>query len=358
MQDSLAHWLRRALDAIPRRVLAVTPTPLLRLTALEAHLGRESGRPAPRILAKVDAWTGFGLGGNKVRKLEPLLAATGLEGVSCLITAGSPQSNHARVTAAAAAHLGLDCVIVTNGTPARPLRGNARLQTLYGARFRRVERREERDPAMEEEARHVAAAGGSALVIPIGASTPLGALGYVRAALEFADQLRGLERHGAAGSRGRSYARTTAGRLHVFVATSSGGTLAGLWAGLGPAGLSESTLVGVSADASEVEILETAARLSAGALELLRAASNGEPGPFEQPELVADTAFIGGGYGEPTAAGDEATALFGSRAGLLLDPTYTAKAAAGTLDWIREGRVDTEDTVVFWHTGGWPSALG
>ncbi len=340
MDNSLIDATRTALERFPKRRLAHLPTPLLRAEALERSLAAESGRPAPRVLIKMDAWTGFGLGGNKVRKLERILAAERLTGVTCLITAGGPQSNHARVTAAAAAHLGLRCVVVTNGDPQLPARGNAALHTLFGARMVRVADRDDRDPAMSRAAEEVRAGGGHPLVVPIGASTPLGALGYVEAALEFAGQWTSP----AAGD--------TAGRPHVFVSTSSGGTLAGLWAGLGLAGLGGCRLVGVSADVSETEGRSLADGLAGAAERLLEL-----PERSARPELVVDTSAVGAGYGRSTAASLAAAKRFAGEAGVLLDPTYTAKAAAAMLDWILEGRLEPEDTAVFWHTGGWPSGL-
>ena len=333
--------LERTLDGIPRRILAVTPTPLLPLDALRNHLSDRLRRPVPRILAKLDAWTGFGLGGNKVRKLEHEISPDRLAGVTCLVTAGGPESNHARVTAAVAAWLGLDCVLVLNGESSTPDRGNAGLHRRFGARIISVEGREDRDAAMAEAAREVARGGGRARVIPLGASTPLGALGYVRASLELARQLRGATPH---------IEPVEPSELYVFVASSSCGTLAGLFAGLGLVGFTGATLVGVSADASEAEILETTAELAGGAQTLLDMA-------FDGPALVADTSWIGEGYGRPTPASERAARLFGRHAGLVVDQTYTAKAAAGLLDWIEAGRIDPDATVVFWHTGGWPAAV-
>ena len=172
------------LDRIGRTRLGHTPTPLVPAPALAKALG-----VTHPILVKADTWTGFGLGGNKVRKLEYELDPARLVGVTHLITAGGPHSNHCRVTAAAAAHLGLGCTLVVNGEPDDPTRGNARLHRLMGAEIVTVEARQERQPTMEERARSVEASGGRALVIPLGASTPRGALGYVHAARELRDQL-------------------------------------------------------------------------------------------------------------------------------------------------------------------------
>ncbi|MBW3535590.1 MAG: pyridoxal-phosphate dependent enzyme [Gemmatimonadetes bacterium] len=202
-----AAAVRARLAALPRTPLANLPTPLLPARRLAASL---DGRP--EVLVKMDAETGFALGGNKVRKLEHELSPERLEGVTCLVTAGGPQSNHCRVTAAAAARLGLRCVLVVNGPPpAGPPRGNALLHRLFGAEIHVVEDRALRAPTMEDVARREAEAGGRALVVPLGASTPVGALGYARAAAELDAQLP---------ADGRP--------VWVFVASSSCGTLGGL----------------------------------------------------------------------------------------------------------------------------------
>jgi 1-aminocyclopropane-1-carboxylate deaminase/D-cysteine desulfhydrase-like pyridoxal-dependent ACC family enzyme len=323
------------LDALPRRELAFTPTPLLPAHNLRAELGPDS----PSILLKMDGWTGLGLGGNKIRKLEYVLAPEQLEGVDTLITSGGPQSNSCRAAAAAAARLGLKCILVVNGTPPDPPTGNALLHLLFGAEIRSVETREERAPAMEEAAREVEAAGGKAVIVPLGASTPLGALGYVRAAREIHQQLM------AAGG-------WPPDRTWLFVSASSCGTLAGLVLGFSLLGLDNVRLVGVSADVSAREMMEVTDALVAGAGELV-----GWRGRVPEGLYLPDVDRIGAGYGIPTDTSDEATRLFARMEGVVLDPVYTGKVAAGMVAWIREGRIPADDTVVFWHTGGHPALL-
>lgn len=324
------------LDRLPRATLAMTPTPLVRVQALERALAEELGRPVPELLIKLDAYTGFGLGGNKVRKLEYVLSKDRLAGVTHLVTAGGVQSNHARVTAAAAARFGLRCVLVVSGDEPADPRGNARLQRMFGARVITVASRAERSATMLQVSEDISASGGEPMVIALGASTPLGALGYVRAAREFAEQ-----------AAIRRLNRTT-----VFVSSSSCGTLAGLTAGFALAEAPLVDLVGVSADTPRDEMLTETRELARGALQLL-----GWPGDVASQPLDATDAHIGPGYGLATREADRATDLFGRFAGVVLDPTYTSKAAAGMLEWIRTGRVDAEGTVVFWHTGGWPAAV-
>ena len=327
-----------SLDRLPRQRLSVEPTPLVRMHALEAAMADSLGRAVPRLLVKLDSYTGFAMGGNKVRKLEYVLAPERLDGVTHLITAGGIQSNHARVTAAAAARLGLRCVLVLNGEPDTELRGNARLHAMFGADVRTVNSREERAPSMERIADDVAAAGGRALVIPLGASTPLGTLGYVRAGREF---------HGQLGEMVPDGEGTT-----VVIASSSCGTLAGLHLAFSLLGTSNVRLLGISADTSRAEILRLTAKLAAGAGLRL-----GWSGPLAAGRLDAGDEFVGGGYGVPTLESDRAIDLFGKHAGVVLDSTYTAKAAAGFIHQVRTGQIPAGETAVFWHTGGWPAAL-
>lgn len=339
------------LKAIGRTRLATVPTPLLPAPGLADHLGTRA-----RISIKADDCTGLGLGGNKVRKLEYELDPARLQGVSHLVTAGGPHSNHCRVTAAAAARLGLGCTLVVNGEPEDPGRGNARLHRLLGARIVTVGERGERGAAMEDEANRIAGAGGKALVVPIGASTARGAMGYVHAVMEMRDQI------------GSGNAPPW-----IFTSSSSGGTLGGLI--LGCAILDwRARLVAVSADEPAATIRETATGLAVAAARLpgrepdpQKDLSGADPGAgrgdMDLADRVLETAdavtvtdrFVGAGYGIPTPEGEEATRLFGARAGVILDPVYTAKAAAALVARLRDGTISAGDHAVFLHTGGHPA---
>ncbi len=320
------------LAEIPRRPMAFLPTPLLPFPSLRKALGSR----APSVLMKMDDWTGFALGGNKIRKLEYYLAGEG-DRADTLITCGGPQSNHCRVTAATAAQLGKRCILILNGEPPDPLTGNALLMDLFGAETRVVEGREARAPGMEAAAREVKERGGHPLIIPLGASTPLGALGYVRAAVELDGQ---MDKRGGWPS----------GTTWIFISSSSCGTLAGLALGFTLLGRDNVRLVGVSPDVSQEEILNVTREIALGAGKLL-----GWKGGLPADLIIPEAAFVGGGYGVPTEASREATGFFGARAGVVLDPVYTAKAGAGFLHWIREDRIPRSDTVLFWHTGGAPA---
>lgn len=320
------------LKSWPRTRLANLPTPLVRTTRLAGHLEVES------LYVKMDAETGFALGGNKVRKLEFELAPHRLEGVTCLITAGGPQSNHCRVTAAAAARFGLGCTLVTQGPAPTHPSGNALLHRLFGAEIVTVEDRNDRTPTMDVVADRVNADGGQAMIVPIGASTGLGSLGYALAALELTDQLDALD--------------DGCTRTHLFVSASSCGTLAGLLFGLAMLRRTDVSLFGVSADATSEELRATSLELGRASADLL-----GADVELDSISLTTIDGQVGEGYGIPTAASDEATADFGSLEGLVLDPTYTAKAAAGMIEWVRDRDVPSDERVVFLHTGGHPGLL-
>ncbi len=323
--DRLRAWPRRPLAALPTRLVPA------------ANLAAALGDPAPDLWIKMDAETGFALGGNKVRKLELELAPDRLEGVTHLITAGGPQSNHCRVTAAAAAHLGLRCVLVLNGPEPDTPKGNARLHRLFGADIVTVKDRDGRASAMETVAAGIEAGGGRPLVVPIGASTGLGALGYALATLEIADQLETLPRRE---------------KTWLFTSASSCGTLGGLLLGVSLLDRRDIRLVGVSADVGAWEIRSESVRLAREGAALL-----GWDGEVRETALAAADEFVGEGYGIPTAAGREALDLFGRLEGVVLDPVYTAKAAAGMISWIRRGSVPPDHRVVFLHTGGHPAFL-
>ena len=316
-----------------RLVLADLPTPLNETRRLTAEL---SDSPFD-LYVKMDAETGFALGGNKVRKLEFELAPTRLEGVSRLLTAGGPQSNHCRVTAAAAARLGLDCTLVLSGPEPTHPTGNALLHRLFGADIVTVEDRSERTDRMQSLALECADRGEGALVVPIGASTGLGCLGYALAAVELMQQLEELT--------------PPEGRTRLFVPSSSCGTLAGLLLGISLLGREDVQLVGVSADVSAADLTAQTLAIARDGAGLL--AWDGRL----MDNLAALDDHVGEGYGMPTPAALEAIELFARTEGLVLDPTYTSKAAAGLVAWARAGKFPAEDRVVFLHTGGHPGLL-
>ncbi len=331
-QNALNSMLTR-LQEWPRTSFVREPTPLIQAPNLAQTLDRT---PAD-VLLKMDAESGFALGGNKARKLEFELAPDRLKGATHVITCGGPQSNHARLTAAAAARLGLKCVLVVNGDTPPPYKGNAYLHRLFGAEIRPVATQKDRDPTMAEVAAEVEAGGGHAVVIPLGASTPLGSLGYVRAAIEIDAQLRN---------------HPHAGDTWIFVSASSCGTYAGLALGFTLLERTDVRLVGVSPDISRAEILELTEDLASRAGGLL-----GAHAPLLTGLLHPTDDYVGPGYGIHSEASEEATAVLGRTEGVLLDPAYTAKTAAAMLDWAQSGRIPRGDRMILWHTGGYPTAL-
>jgi 1-aminocyclopropane-1-carboxylate deaminase/D-cysteine desulfhydrase-like pyridoxal-dependent ACC family enzyme len=318
------------LNALPRLPIAFEPTPIEELFRLKAEATGEDRQfrlkaEDVRLLVKRDDAIPFGFGGNKVRKLQIVAAQAIAAGADTVITTGGVQSNHARATAAVAARMGLGCVLIANGTPPEKATANALLNRLLGAEIRYVASREARVPAMEQAAAELRARGKTPFVIPLGASTPHGAAAYAAAVGEILTQIAPPD--------------------HIVVATSSGGTQAGIAAGCALHNL-PTRVLGISADDPARAIAADIRRILNGLEELLGTAA----GALAGVPIDIDDTFVGGGYGVPTPASIEATELCARREGLFLDPTYTAKAMAGLLARIRAREL--QGTVLFWHTGG------
>ena len=277
---------------------------------------------------KRDDLLSFGMGGNKVRKLQTVLAEAIAAGADTLITCGGLQSNHCRVTAAAGAALGLRVILVVNGTQQYRPTGNALLDQLFGAEVRYTSSRDERASTMEAVADEMTKAGRRPYVIPLGASTPLGAAGF---ALGIQEVL------------------TSGLRPDVIVhSSSSGGTQAGLIAGCALYGL-KARVVGISADDPSASLAATV-RLILESLADRLGGSRASLGADRDVEV--DDGFVGEGYGVPTERSNEALTLLARHEGIVLDPVYTAKAMAGLIERIRRGSFSATETVLFWHTGG------
>jgi L-cysteate sulfo-lyase len=329
------NQLCHALASIPSVPLAPYPTPVEEMTRLRDALGG-----GPRLFVKRDDAIAFGFGGNKVRKMRLVLAQAREAGADTLITCGGVQSNHCRVTAAAAARHGLRCVIVANGAPPSRPTANALLDVLFGADVRYVARREDRAPTMNQVAEDLRRQGRHPFIVPLGASTPHGAAAYALAAGELAEQLD---------------ANPSVPPPNVIVhSTSSGGTQAGLIAGCRAYGLTARVL-GISADESSAALGAEIQKILAG-LETLVGADQGALGSRATPEI--DDGFVGEGYGIPTAASREALELVARMEAIVLDPTYTAKAMAGLIAYVRAARFSSRETVLFWHTGGQVGIFG
>ncbi len=308
---------------LPRVHLACLPTPVLRLERLSKTLG------GPLIFVKRDDLTGLAGGGNKTRKLEFLVADAVTRGADTLITLGSVQSNHCCQTAAAAARAGLKCILVLRGDPPASVTGNLLLDRLLGAKVRysgQRTREEVMDEIVEEESKR----GGSPYPIPLGGSTPLGAIGYALAFQELREQVDvPFDR--------------------IVFASSSGGTHAGLIAGAHLTGYTGEVL-GISIDEPLRDLQVMVAPIATGVLDLL-----GISAPIGAENVRANADYLGAGYGIMGEPEMEAIRLFARAEGILLDPVYTGRAAAGMIDLIRRGAIGRDETLLFWHTGGVPA---
>lgn len=317
------------LARFPRLHMAHLPTPLEPMERLTRLLG------GPRLWIKRDDCTGLATGGNKTRKLEFLMGEALAEGADTLITQGAVQTNHGRQTAAAAARLGMRCILllehrVPTEDPDYLESGNVLLDRLLGAELRHHPAGGDMNAALLPVAAEVRAAGGRPYVIPGGGSNPTGALGYVGCALELLHQ-----------------ANERSLRLdYVVHATGSAGTQAGLVAGL-ELMHSGIPVLGVGVRAPRERQEESVHGLAQAVAERL-----GVKGGVRRERVIANCDYVGGGYGIATPGMIEAVRLFARHEGILLDPVYSGKGAAGLIDLVRKGFFSKKDNVVFLHTGG------
>ena len=312
-------------DGLARIRLASLPTPLVRAERFGGAIGAD-------VWIKRDDVGSIGLAGNKVRKLEFVVADAIARGADTLVTAGAAQSNHARATACAAAALGLRCVLVLGGDRPEQAQGNLLLDECFGAEARFVGSADWGDikGALHETVAAERDAGADPYLIPLGCSSPLGAVGFVAAYRELVDQLD------AAG--------VAAGE--VWHASTSGGTQAGLTLGRHLAGRGP-VVQGVSAGVVWREPAGVLARHATEAAAIL-----GRALAITPDDIWLDTAWVGAGYGEPTPEGLEAIRLLARTEGILCDPVYSGKGLAGLVGAARAGQL--AEPVVFWHTGGIP----
>lgn len=319
----------------PRHFLAHLPTPLERLDRLTKELR------GPEIWIKRDDCTGLSTGGNKTRKLEFLMAEAELQGADLVITQGATQSNHARQTAAFAAKMGMQChLLLEDRTQSNNTNynfgGNVLLDHMHGATTERRAGGLDMNAEMEAVADQFRKQGKNVYTIPGGGSNPTGALGYVNCAFEMLAQFN------------ESALKVD----HIVHATGSAGTQAGLITGL-KAMNANIPLLGIGVRAPKVKQEENVFNLAVPTAEKL-----GCPGVVERKDVVANTDYVGEGYGIPTQSGLEAIALFAELEAILLDPVYSAKGAAGLIDLIRKGQFRQDEKVVFLHTGGAAALFG
>ncbi len=319
------------LGRLPRLKIAALPTPLEEAPSLSAYLG------GPRILFKRDDITGLAFGGNEVRKTEYLMGEAVDRGCDVVVTVGAVQSNHARVTAAAARRLGLDAIVVLSGDEPAHRQGNLLLDAIFGAEIRLVDTEDDYVlmGVVEDVARDLRRQGRNPYVIPRGGATPLGAAAFANAGLELLDQLntRGI-------------------RADAIVhASTSGGTQAGLYTAM-KVTQTGIRVCGVSAGPTRDVVTGRVRALVGDLVALLGLDWRPHPDDF----VVTDE-YVGERYGLPTPACLDAMRLVARTEGILLDPVYTGKAMAGMIDMVRHGEFAPEQTVVFWHTGGQPAVF-
>jgi len=311
---------------IPRQRLINLNTPIEKLDRL-----RQALPGAPQLWIKRDDLTGYLGGGNKLRKLEYVMADALAQGTTTILTTGSITSNLARTTALVARRFGLKCELILSGGDPQAARANWRIAEQLDVKLHRVASSDQRASRMQEVATELEERGERVYQIPLGASNEIGSFGMVAAFEELGiQQLEfGLQFDA------------------IVFATSSGGTQAGLEVGKRLFNYHDLQLLGVSADDPFDVIKENIFKAVGPMLSTL--------GKSEAPtwsDLHVDDNYVGEGYAVPTSESKEAARLFADTEGILLDPVYTSKAAAGLLAYCRARRFKETDRVLFWHTGG------
>lgn len=315
-------------DHLPRFLLAEFPTPIHYLKTLTKKYN------GPDIFLKRDDLTSLGLGGNKTRKLEFLIGEALKQGKDTLVTTGGLQSNHCRLTAAAARKAGLNCHLVLNGNPPETWNGNLLLDKIFGAAIHFCERKD-RDDRLLQVADELSDAGKHPYIIPLGGSNSIGSVGYVEGMLELTRQLDDM----------------SITPDSIVFATSSGGTQAGLTLG--------AKLTGFKGDVLGVSIDQTTTGPDPFPPVLTRIANStadriGAEIRLTESDFSLNCDYLGAGYAMPAELEFNAIRDLSFDEGILLGPVYTARAMGGLLDLIQKGYFVKGQTVVFWHTGGTP----
>jgi len=316
------------IDSLPRFRLAEFPTPIHYLETLsKAYNG-------PAIYIKRDDLTSLGMGGNKTRKLEFLIGeALALE-KDTLVTAGGLQSNHCRLTAAAACKAGLACHLVLNGTRPEIPNGNLLLDTLFGAKVHYCDKKD-RDDRLDQVATELTASGKRPYIIPVGGSNGTGSVGYVQAMLELDIQLAQMQIKPDA----------------IVFATSSGGTQAGLSLGAKLVDF-RGQVLGISIDQTKTgdeafpPILADIVNATAHRI--------GVDIQMTANDFYLNCDYLGAGYAMPGELEFGAIQDLAFHEGILLGPVYTARAMGGIIDLVKKNYFTKGQIVLFWHTGGTP----
>lgn len=316
------------INKLPRFHLADFPTPVQHLEALSKIY------QGPDIYIKRDDLTSLGLGGNKTRKLEFLIGEALKQKKDTLVTAGGIQSNHCRLTAAAARKAGLNCHLVLNGNPPEIASGNLLLDKIFGAEIHFCDRKD-RDTRMSQVADKLTDAGKNPYVIPVGGSNSTGSVGYVDGMLELSRQLDEMSVVPDA----------------IVFATSSGGTQAGLTLGAKLTGF-KGDILGISIDQTTTgpdpfpPVLTQIANDTAERI--------GTDIRMTEADFSLNCDYLGAGYAIPAELEFNAIRDLSLNEGILLGPVYTARAMGGLLDLIKKGYFTKDQALLFWHTGGTP----
>ena len=305
----------KKLEEFAKVSLGVFPTPIQKLSNISALLGTN-------VYIKREDLTGLGLGGNKIRKLEYLLADAKGKGAEVVFTTGGAQSNHAMLTAAAAAKLGMKAILILKKRGVTGLVGNQFLEHLMGTEVILMDTDSYEDIYNEMD-RNGSSLGKPYYKIPCGGSNALGVLGYVECAAEISNQGIHFD--------------------HLICAEGSGGTMAGLALGA-KLFLPGTKVYGMMVDTDPFDEITPQLMQEAAAL-------------LETPVQISEADFIlrdmcGPGYAIPSDAGNRAVKLMASQEGIFLDPVYTGKAFAGLLAMAQEGAFSSDDNVLFLHSGG------
>ncbi len=337
MAEPQKRTIKSPLQDLDRFLFAHLPTPLERLDGLRSALLQQGLKDSevPQLWIKRDDCTGLAGGGNKARKLEFSIGHALARGADWIVTMGGIQSNHARQSAAAARRAGVKCALILQKNVARTEHdylqtGNRLIDNLFADRIVEIGLDTDRNTIAEQVFEELSAAGHTPYMIPLGASNGIGGLGYVNAAQEILEQCATRQFHPDA----------------IVMASSSGGTQAGLIAGMRIMNASNTRIVGVDVDSNPYE-------LQNAVMDSIRDVYH-QLGRRQADENVVEVQLGQGGpgYGLPTVEMCEAIQLMAREEGILLDPVYTGKALAALVSDIRNKTYSDEQHVIFLHTGG------
>lgn len=285
------------------------------------------------IYIKRDDCTEMGLGGNKSRKLDYIMYEALYKNCDTVITVGGSQSNHCRQTLAFANSLGLECHLILNGEKEEAKQGNLFLFDLMGAKITYIEDKDDFNQAAEELKRELEIKGRKPYIIPLGASVPLGSIAYIDSLKEIAVQ--GKERD--------------LNIKHIFLATGSAGTQAGLELGC-KMYLPKCKVHGVSVGKGALEMKSLVSDLANQTAKFI-----GKDFLFNKDDICVHDQYYGQGYAVPSNKGNQAVKTVAKEEGIILDPVYTGKAMSGLIDMLKKDEFKQGEDIVFLHTGGSPA---